>query len=264
MILPGTSASCNCYTQYSGYDAGFVTCSTFTDSLIFSRSHNLTLAHLQASNPWLGADCDAGLFANLTGEALRALCVGTGNVTSTSSQLSTSTSSTSLASSSSVTRPTSTSSTTGSTSTRSTSSATPTATGPTRRPYLKRLPRLSFRRPPRSRLAQPGFPRPHPPLLLPRPLDPSASRALTPPTRTSRASASSPVTTDTVRPGRAPACRTAVRFPCCRRPAWRDTHWRAMTSRISASAALLITTGTIRRRLALLTPMAVLSNVAYS
>ncbi|KAK4157150.1 hypothetical protein C8A00DRAFT_29859, partial [Chaetomidium leptoderma] len=38
-----------------------------------------TVATLQAWNPWLGADCDAGLFANLIGDDDRAVCVRVGN-----------------------------------------------------------------------------------------------------------------------------------------------------------------------------------------
>lgn len=134
------------------------------------------------------------------------------------------------------------------------------------RPRLRRQPR-----PPRGQqllLSQRGFQRPlrpRPPRLpLPRQPHRSASRALTPPTRTSRAYASSPAATDIVRPGPASAHRTALRCLRRQRPAWLDTRWRERMHRILVFAALLITTDTFRRRLVLLMPTAALSSLAHS
>lgn len=73
IIPPGTTPSCNCYTEIRGYYSGFVTCEELADEF------RTTIATLQAWNPWLGADCDVGLFANLIGDAERAVCVRVGS-----------------------------------------------------------------------------------------------------------------------------------------------------------------------------------------
>ena len=74
IIVTCTTPSCNCYTQYSGFEDEFVTCERLADDF------DITLANLQAWNTWLGStDCDADLFDGLAGDADRALCVGTGD-----------------------------------------------------------------------------------------------------------------------------------------------------------------------------------------
>ena len=97
-IPAGTTGSCTCFTEFSGHFKGYYGCK---DAAL---EYGVTIANLKSWNTWLGSDCDASLFTNLTANSYRAMCVGIGGtVTPTSSSASrTSTSaSTSITSSSS-------------------------------------------------------------------------------------------------------------------------------------------------------------------
>ncbi|RAH57731.1 LysM domain protein [Aspergillus piperis CBS 112811] len=96
-----TVANCNCFTQIYGYLVGDYQCEDIESDF------NITATELKTWNPWLSGNCDTALYANITGNDLRAVCVGVG-------------------SSSSITTTATTATTT---STKTTESAAPTQTG---------------------------------------------------------------------------------------------------------------------------------------
>ncbi|KAJ5933798.1 hypothetical protein N7454_006127 [Penicillium verhagenii] len=75
---PSTVSNCNCFTQVFGYmKNGDYTCSHIKDDF------ELTVADLVAWNPWLAGDCDTNLYRNITGNDVRALCIGIDTHTTT-------------------------------------------------------------------------------------------------------------------------------------------------------------------------------------
>ncbi|KAL4739523.1 hypothetical protein BDV11DRAFT_169938 [Aspergillus similis] len=74
----GTISTCNCFTRIRGYQNstyGFG-CSTL------ESDYHVTLAELLAWNSWMGSDCDAALFQNLSTYDTRAICIGVGSSSS--------------------------------------------------------------------------------------------------------------------------------------------------------------------------------------
>ncbi|KAK4164085.1 hypothetical protein QBC43DRAFT_211865 [Cladorrhinum sp. PSN259] len=115
---PGTIATCSCFTTVHGADANYTTCAQVAEDAKISLSNLITW------NPWVGTNCDKGLFSGLTGTQDRAVCIGVN-----------STATTPVATGTTATRtlgPTSSAGPSGTSSTRTTaaSSATTTASGP--------------------------------------------------------------------------------------------------------------------------------------
>ncbi|KAK3946802.1 hypothetical protein QBC32DRAFT_248799 [Pseudoneurospora amorphoporcata] len=67
---PGTVSTCSCFTTVMGYDANYTTCADV------AADANIKTSDLTAWNPWMGSNCDKGLFAGLTGTQERAVCIG--------------------------------------------------------------------------------------------------------------------------------------------------------------------------------------------
>ncbi|GIC84370.1 uncharacterized protein Aud_000186 [Aspergillus udagawae] len=76
-IEPGTVSNCNCFTQVDGWLNGDYGCDQIVEDF------SLTLTQLTTWNPWLAGGCDTALYANLTGNDERAVCIGVGNTTIT-------------------------------------------------------------------------------------------------------------------------------------------------------------------------------------
>ncbi|KAL4970934.1 uncharacterized protein BDV14DRAFT_194720 [Aspergillus stella-maris] len=93
---PETISTCNCFTRVRGYQNGIYVydCSTLaTDSQV-------TLAKLLAWNTWMGSDCDAALYRNLSYHDTRAVCIGVDTSSSPTSSLTTTATATTTTSSS--------------------------------------------------------------------------------------------------------------------------------------------------------------------
>lgn len=67
----GTTTSCTCFTVVFAWEEGHATCEGLAETA------KITVAQLEAWNPWVGSSCDEGLFDGLTGSARRAVCIGT-------------------------------------------------------------------------------------------------------------------------------------------------------------------------------------------
>ncbi|WPH00971.1 Hypothetical protein R9X50_00380500 [Acrodontium crateriforme] len=67
--LPGTSASCTCFTVIIGYDSGAYGCDQMTEDA------KITVSQLTAWNTWIGSDCDLGLYANMADNDQRGVCI---------------------------------------------------------------------------------------------------------------------------------------------------------------------------------------------
>ncbi|KAL4958979.1 uncharacterized protein BDV14DRAFT_194147 [Aspergillus stella-maris] len=68
----GTISTCNCFTRVRGYQnstTGYG-CSTL------QSDYHVTLDELLEWNSWMGSDCDAALFRNMSYYATRAVCIG--------------------------------------------------------------------------------------------------------------------------------------------------------------------------------------------
>ncbi|PYI25219.1 hypothetical protein BP00DRAFT_469767 [Aspergillus indologenus CBS 114.80] len=84
-IVSGTASNCNCYTiiygkEQDGFDCDMLLETDSTDTFTLSESQLIAL------NPWIGTgDCTTGLYADLTGEEVRAVCLATGSVSSSTS-----------------------------------------------------------------------------------------------------------------------------------------------------------------------------------
>ncbi|KOC07375.1 hypothetical protein AFLA70_31g004611 [Aspergillus flavus AF70] len=76
-IMKGTASDCNCYYVIRGKEAEGFECSSITEG------SDLSEAKLVELNPWIRTgDCSTGLFAGLKGEEQRAVCLGTGPLSS--------------------------------------------------------------------------------------------------------------------------------------------------------------------------------------
>lgn len=90
---PGTASTCNCFTQVHGYQnrsgkshdyrslsVGMMSSANFPiigyncDSM--TRDFSITIDQLTTWNPWLGSNCNVGLYANLGYSDKRAICIG--------------------------------------------------------------------------------------------------------------------------------------------------------------------------------------------
>ncbi|KAJ5653870.1 hypothetical protein N7490_000873 [Penicillium lividum] len=81
-----TVSNCNCFTQVVGYMSTDYTCANIIDDIIEDFDSEFTEAKLVAWNPWLAGDCDTELYANITGNDKRAVCIGIdANATTTTS-----------------------------------------------------------------------------------------------------------------------------------------------------------------------------------
>ncbi|KAI9927171.1 hypothetical protein ASPWEDRAFT_177630 [Aspergillus wentii DTO 134E9] len=67
---PGTVGSCSCFTIIHGYDRSSYLCKDITDDT------RISLQQLTSWNPWVGADCDKGLYADLKDGDQRPVCIG--------------------------------------------------------------------------------------------------------------------------------------------------------------------------------------------
>ncbi|KAL5330732.1 hypothetical protein ACEPPN_000252 [Leptodophora sp. 'Broadleaf-Isolate-01'] len=84
----GTISTCSCFTVIDGSIAGYL-----------ASDANITTTELAAWNPWIGSDCDTGLYANLNATDSRAVCIGINSTAPAS------TSSSTISSTSTVTPP---------------------------------------------------------------------------------------------------------------------------------------------------------------
>ncbi|KAI0157093.1 carbohydrate-binding module family 50 protein [Hypoxylon sp. FL1284] len=71
----GTISSCSCFTEIDGSSVGSYPCSDL------ALDASISVANLQLWNPWIGPDCDAGLYAGLDTNSSRAVCIADGNGT---------------------------------------------------------------------------------------------------------------------------------------------------------------------------------------
>ncbi|KAL5342008.1 hypothetical protein BJX70DRAFT_12018 [Aspergillus crustosus] len=70
---PGTISTCNCFMRVRGYQNstyGAYDCSKL------ESDYPVTLAELLAWNSWMGSDCDAALYRNMSSYDTRAICIG--------------------------------------------------------------------------------------------------------------------------------------------------------------------------------------------
>ncbi|KAJ5796251.1 uncharacterized protein N7518_004791 [Penicillium psychrosexuale] len=74
---PTTVSNCICFTGVYSYKSGDYQCADIEDDF------DITEAELIAWNPWLAADCDMNLYANLTDIDARAVCIGANSGAST-------------------------------------------------------------------------------------------------------------------------------------------------------------------------------------
>lgn len=85
---PGTITTCNCFTLVSGQEMGLRPC------MDIAEDARITVSQLESWNPWVGTDCDAGVYAGLGFNDLRAVCIRDGGGSSSSSSSSSSNSAT--------------------------------------------------------------------------------------------------------------------------------------------------------------------------
>ncbi|RYP47220.1 hypothetical protein DL768_006696 [Monosporascus sp. mg162] len=67
---PGAISTCDCFTAVTGADANYTYCAKVADDA------NISLSDLTSWNPWVGSDCDTGLFKGLADAEERAVCIG--------------------------------------------------------------------------------------------------------------------------------------------------------------------------------------------
>ncbi|GAW18021.1 hypothetical protein ANO14919_074900 [Xylariales sp. No.14919] len=70
-VYPGTIPSCSCFTLVMGYNVGMRSCQDI------ALDSNITTQQLVNWNPWVGSDCDTGIYSGLLANATRAICIGT-------------------------------------------------------------------------------------------------------------------------------------------------------------------------------------------
>ncbi|PYH34135.1 uncharacterized protein BO87DRAFT_435923 [Aspergillus neoniger CBS 115656] len=93
-----TVVNCNCFTQIYGYLVGDYQCEDIESDF------NITATELKTWNPWLSGNCDTALYANITGNDLRAVCVGVGSSSSITTTATTATTTTKTAESAAPTQ----------------------------------------------------------------------------------------------------------------------------------------------------------------
>ncbi|KFX98786.1 hypothetical protein O988_04210 [Pseudogymnoascus sp. VKM F-3808] len=67
---PGTISTCTCFTAVNGFHVDPYICSEI------AYDFDITIAQLTFWNPWVGTDCDAGMYSGLGRSDSRAVCVG--------------------------------------------------------------------------------------------------------------------------------------------------------------------------------------------
>ncbi|OCK74384.1 carbohydrate-binding module family 50 protein [Lepidopterella palustris CBS 459.81] len=80
-IMPGTTSDCSCYTTVLSYYNSTYGCADI------ESDYSITSTELTTWNTWLASDCDSNLYAGMTSEDIRPICIGVnGTSTPTSSQ----------------------------------------------------------------------------------------------------------------------------------------------------------------------------------
>ncbi|KAK6950779.1 hypothetical protein Daesc_007304 [Daldinia eschscholtzii] len=73
---PGTISTCSCFTEILGSDASVRPCEDI------AIDANITTKQLTQWNPWVGSDCDKGIYADLAAADTRPVCIGTNSTDS--------------------------------------------------------------------------------------------------------------------------------------------------------------------------------------